>query len=241
MVSSEDVVERVRHVLRSEQRIDLHRTPIDVRIEDGMVTLEGDVADIAAKKLALERIAALPGVAGIVDRLHVQPASPMEDGEIRDALRNALLEEPALANIALHEEVKGEWVAVRLPADGAAGEIRASVSNGIVTLAGDVPGLVLKRLAGVLAWWIPGSRDVVNGIAVTPAEEDSDAEITEAVRVALEKDPFVNASQIRVRTRNSVVTLEGLVPSEAEREMAEFDAWYVFAVDRVINRIVVRD
>ena len=32
----------------------------------------------------------------------------------------------------------------------------------------------------------------------------------------------------------------GLVPSEAEREMAEFDAWYVFAVDKVDNRIEVQ-
>jgi osmotically-inducible protein OsmY len=36
------------------------------------------------------------------------------------------------------------------------------------------------------------------------------------------------------------VTLTGLVPTDAEREMAEFDAWYVFGVDRVINQIAVR-
>ena len=239
MVSTEDILDRVRHELKGEQRLDLHHSPIEARVEDGLLTLEGEVADIAAKKLALERVAALPGVTGIVDRLHVRPASPMEDGEVRDALRNALLQEPAFADIALYEEAKGEWLAVRLPAEGAAGEIRASVADGVVTLAGDVSGLVLKRLAGVLAWWIPGSRDVVNGIAVTPPEEDNDDEITEAVRIALEKDPFVNASQIRVRTRNSQVTLHGFVPSKAEREMAEFDAWYVFAVDKVINRIAV--
>lgn len=31
-----------------------------------------------------------------------------------------------------------------------------------------------------------------------------------------------------------------LVPTRAEREMAEFDAWYVLGVDRVVNRIEVR-
>jgi hypothetical protein len=61
-----------------------------------------------------------------------------------------------------------------------------------------------------------------------------------AVRIALEKDPFVNASQVRVTTRNAIVTLEGIVPKEGECEMAEFDAWYVFGVDRVENRIEVR-
>jgi hypothetical protein len=30
-----------------------------------------------------------------------------------------------------------------------------------------------------------------------------------------------------------------VVPSEAEREIAEFDAWYVFGVDKVDHRIEV--
>jgi osmotically-inducible protein OsmY len=37
-----------------------------------------------------------------------------------------------------------------------------------------------------------------------------------------------------------LVRLTGLVPTEAEREMAGFDAWYVFGVDKVDNRIQVR-
>jgi len=84
------------------------------------------------------------------------------------------------------------------------------------------------------------SRDVTNGLGVEPAEEDSDDEITDAVRLVLEKDPFVDASQIRVGTRAAVVTLAGLVPTDSEREMAEFDAWYIFAVDRVTNKLEVR-
>ncbi|HEX5022545.1 MAG TPA: hypothetical protein VFX54_17890 [Candidatus Binatia bacterium] len=27
-----------------------------------------------------------------------------------------------------------------------------------------------KRLAGVLAWWVPGTRDVVDGLEEVPAE-----------------------------------------------------------------------
>lgn len=87
------------------------------------------------------------------------------------------------------------------------------------------------RLAGVLAWWVPGSRDVVNGLGVEPPEEDNDDEVSDAVRLVLEKDPFVDATRIDVSTRDYVVTLEGLVPAVGEREMAEFDAWYVFGVD----------
>jgi osmotically-inducible protein OsmY len=80
---------------------------------------------------------------------------------------------------------------------------------------------------------------VINGLAVDPPEEDTDDEITDAVRLVLEKDRFIKADQIRVRTRNRVVTLEGLVPNTTIREMAEFDAWYVFGVDRVVNRLQV--
>ena len=91
----------------------------------------------------------------------------------------------------------------------------------------------------MLAWWVPGSRDVINGLAVEPPEEDNDEAIADAVRLALEKDPFVDAGQVRIGVRQAVVTLQGLVPSEAEREMAELDAWYVFGVDGVDNRIEV--
>lgn len=240
MVAALAVLDRARRALRSEPRLDPHRTPIALAFADGVMTVEGEVGDVAAKKLALERVAALPGVEGIVDRLRVKPAQVMGDGQVRDLVRNALLGEPALANVAVREVVKGRELIARVPAADARGAISVRVEEGVVTLAGEVESVAQKCLAGVLAWWVPGSRDVVNGLAVEPPEEISDDEITEAVRIALEKDPFVDAAQLRVTTKDYAVTLEGLVPTEAEREMAEFDAWYVFGVDRVINRIAVR-
>ena len=50
----------------------------------------------------------------------------------------------------------------------------------------------------------------------------------------------MTASQIRVSSRNRVVTLEGLVATEAERDMAEYDAWCVFGVDNIVNDIGAR-
>jgi osmotically-inducible protein OsmY len=47
-------------------------------------------------------------------------------------------------------------------------------------------------------------------------------------------------SQLRIAAKNAVVTLQGLVRTESERQMAEADAWYVFGVDKVINQIEVR-
>ena len=234
-----EVLDRVRAALASEPRLDLHAFPIALGYVDGTLTLEGEVADVAAKKLALERAAALPEVSGILDRLRVRPAQRMGDGEIRDRVRDALLQEPAFAEFAIRERQGARVEAVREP-PAARGALELEVDDGVVTLNGRVPGLDAKRLAGVLAWWVPGSRDVINGIAVEPPEEDSDEAILEAVRLVLEKDPFVDASQIRVGVKHALVRLTGLVPSEAEREMAEFDVWYVFGVDQVDNRIEVR-
>jgi osmotically-inducible protein OsmY len=207
---------------------------------DGILTVEGEVRSVAVKKLLLERGAAHPAVDGIVDRLRVAPAQPMGDSQIRDLVRDALLEEAALAEVAIREAVKGENFTVREPPGVCLGDISVEVEDGVVTLDGLVPSLAHKRLAGVLAWWVPGTRDVINGLEVRFPEEDRDEEITDAVRMVLEKDPFVDASQIRITTRESVVTLEGVVPKDAEREMAESDTWYVFGVDKVDNRLSVR-
>ena len=240
MSDREEVLAAVRQALSSEPRIGPQAPHLEMDFAAGTLTLAGELPSIAAKKLALEHVAALAGVDGIVDRLHVAPAERMGDGQVRDLVRRALEQEPAFMELAISETVKGAERSVREPADRRRGWIRLSVADGVVTLDGEVPGLGFKRLAGVLAWWVPGSRDVVNGLGITPDEADNDAEITEAVRMVLEKDPFVNAGQIIVGTVDAVVTLAGLVPNETEREMAEFDAWYVFGVDRVHNKIEVQ-
>jgi hypothetical protein len=52
--------------------------------------------------------------------------------------------------------------------------------------------------------------------------------------------PFVSADHVGVSTRRRVVTLTGVVPKDAEREMAEHDAWYVAGVEDVCDELVVR-
>jgi osmotically-inducible protein OsmY len=184
---SRDLLERARAALQSEPRIRLHEHPVHLQFVDGVMTVEGEVSSPGAKKLALERVAAFPEVNAIVDRLHVAPAERMGDGQIRDLVRGALLGEPAFEELSILDERQGELRPVRIPPTGSRGEIRFLVEDGIVTLSGEVPRLGLKRLAGVLAWWVPGSRAVVNGIAVVPPEEDRDDEMTDAVRIALRR------------------------------------------------------
>ena len=239
MSSNQNTLDRVRSALSSEARIHPTTGPIHLAFADAELVMEGEVTDIAGKKLALECVARLPEVRTIIDRLHVRPAIPMSDGEIRDHVRDALLEETTLASCTIREWVKGQLEITREPSD-ATGTIDVRVEDGIVTLDGDVAGLGQKRFAGVLAWWVPGSRDVINGLGVTPPEQESEAGITDTVRQVLEKDPFVNAESIVVNTRGAVVYLDGTVPRDAERALAENDAWYVFGIDKVVNRLTVR-
>lgn len=233
------VVEAVRQALRSDPRVRPTAGPIHVARDGDAVLLEGEVADIAGKKRALEAAARVQGVGGVIDRLRVRPAEAMGDGAIREAVLRALLGESALADCTIRARAKGVVETLREPAD-ATGTIEVCVADGVVTLDGEVAGLGRKRLAGVLAWWVPGSRDVVNGLGVEPPEDDSDAAIAEAVRQAIEADPAVDAADIQVTVRDGVVTLDGTVRQEPQRAAAEADAWYVFGVDDVINRLVVR-
>jgi osmotically-inducible protein OsmY len=238
--SKKRTIKRIRAQFENEPRINLHRYPIRLSFSDGDIVLEGEAWNIAAKKLALELAARFPGVGKIVDRLRVVPAQRMGDAEIRDRVWRVLVQETAFDTCAIRALVKKQLQTVRESTIEAVGEIVVEVRDGVVILNGLVPSLCHKRLAGVLAWWVPGSRDVINGLEEVPAEEDSDDEITDAVRLVLEKDPFVNSDQVRVTTRRSIVTLQGAVPSKETSELAELDAWYVFGVDGVVNSLEVR-
>jgi osmotically-inducible protein OsmY len=240
MSTSHDVIKAVKAAWEHERRINLHTHPVTIKYENGVLTLEGEVQDIAAKKLSMELAIVVPDVTGIVDRLHVSPAVRKGDGAILTAVRDVLLQEPALQDCAIRVRNKGRVETIREAASSNSGVIELSVTDGVVLLDDHVPSLAKKRLAGVLAWWVPGSRDVINGMAVEPPEEDHEEELLDAVRLVLTRDPFVDADQIRVSAKNSVVTLEGLVINEVQRRAAENDVWFVFGVDKVINKLEVQ-
>jgi osmotically-inducible protein OsmY len=237
-MNAAEVAKNLRAALEHEPGVNLHRDRIEVDFSNGVATLSGEVRNIAAKRLTLELAAAIPAVSGIVDRLRIRPAVPMGDGAIADRVEQALTGESAFDDCGISRQV-GEARTVVRPAASPARWIEIRVADGVVTLDGHVPSLSHKRLSAALAWWVPGTRDVINGLGVEPDEEDTDDEILDALRIVLEKDPLVDATQIRASCRSSVITLEGLVRSEAERDLAGFDAWALFGVDNVINRIEV--
>lgn len=234
------IVERIRAALERDSRINLHHYPIALAFAGDDLVLTGELADVAAKKIALELAAAIAPRTGIVDRLRVKPAQTMSDAELREQVIKVLLDEPALEHCLLHSRLPNQLQTHRDGIPEPIGAIVVEVRDGVVTLNGEVPSLSHKRLAGVLAWWVPGCRNVIDGLAEVPAQQDNDDELTDAVCLALEKDPFINATKSRVTSKEGVVTLAGLVPNETMKRMAERDAWFVLGVREVVNKIAVK-
>jgi len=233
------VLNEVRAALKSETRLGASFTPDRLELDaDGVLIFEAEVEIVAQKKIALGAVAALPEITGIVDRVRVVPADQMGDAEIREHLREAYSQDPALAGLKIRE-YRGEGYEIISSPQDPHGSIDYEVVDGIVTLNGAVRGLTTKRYIGVLAWWVPGSRDVINGVAVEPGEEDGADKIADAVHLVHQKNPYLDAAQVKVGVRTRTVRLTGFLPSETQRKMAENDAWYVFGVDIVINEIEI--
>lgn len=239
MQSKEAILRQVQAAIEHEAGIDAQSHAVAMDFRDGVLLLEGEVSNVGTKKLALGAASHVEGVDRVDDRLRVDAGPPPGDGATRDAVCRWLLRDIDFQNCAIMARVKGQREMLREAGRDSAGEIEVAVEDGVVTLTGHVISLSHKRLAGVLAWWARGCRDVVNKLDVSPAEEDNDEEIAEALRLVLESDPYVHADQIGVGARDRVVTLQGQVWSEGERERAEQDAWCVFAVERVVNRLQV--
>jgi osmotically-inducible protein OsmY len=233
------VRKQVHAALEREHRINLHRHPVKIESADGTVTLEGEVADVAAKRLALQLAASVQGVRNVVDRLRVTPGEKRGDGAVRDSAARLLLEQPELRGCSLNVRTNEKIEVLRRVTDDPAGEIQLSVTDGVVVLEGTVISQSHRRFAGALAWWIPGRRDVINALEVRPAYEDRDDEISEVMRLVLEADPEVDADQIRTNCNGKVVFLDGAVPSEQQKRRAELDAWSLLSIRGVVNRLDV--
>ncbi len=236
------VEKAVRAALERVPAVNLHRWPVQIEynVVDRALTLEGEVESIVAKRRAYECARHVPGVDGIMDRLCVRPSEPRGDGAIRASIARALLDEPTLRDCMLHVYHKGIMETLRVP-PGGKDVIGVTVVDGVVELTGHVGSLSHKQLAGALAWWAPGCRDVQNTMAIEPPEAGNDGEIADALRLVLEKDPLMpHADDLGIDVRQNVVTLSGVVTTAEERRQAEYNAWYLVGVRDVVNRIEVR-
>ncbi|MGD2075793.1 MAG: BON domain-containing protein [Gammaproteobacteria bacterium] len=238
MQQPEEMIAAVRAALEKRREINLHESPIELSVREGVVVMRGEVRDIIAKRVA--RLAAVEalGVDHVLDELCMAPAERRSDAQIVETLERMLMSESAFRDYP-RTVVTGAHPQPPAGASPGEGAIGAAVQDGVVTLQGTVGSLTHRRLADVLAWWTPGSRCVHNYLHVVPQERDSDAEVSDALRVVFDKNPWLDAGAIRVRVKERVVTLEGVVSSRELSRMAERDAWYVLGVHGVDNRLQV--
>lgn len=240
MRDADEIRQQARAALEREPRVNPHRSPIEITIEEQSTTLTGEVSGIDAKRRAVERVRAIVGVEKVVDRLRVAPSEALGDSAIRDKLCGYLLDEPVYKRMAVSCRAEGGREILSRRPDEPEGRIEIVVADGIVTLRGEVFSLSHRRLAAVLAWWVPGVSNVINELVVEPPEDDNDDEISDAIELVLDKDPIIHAGQIARHVRDGRVVLRGLVTSEEEKRMAEEDVWYVEGVREVSNELLVQ-
>src|SRR3989337_792081 len=95
-----------------------------------------------------------------------------------------------------------------------------------------------KKLALEIAGACGGIQRIVDRLRVAPAERVGDAAIRDHVRHTLLQEPVLSACSIRFPSGNHMETARE-VANEKVKEVAEFDAWYVFGADTVLNRLLV--
>ncbi|MGI5241813.1 BON domain-containing protein [Dactylosporangium sp. CA-139066] len=208
-----DVIEELRWDSR------LQPNAIAVGVHHGVVTLAGWV-DNYSKKWAAERAAhRIRGVKAVADDIEVRlpVAAQLPDSEIAAAAVRAL-----------------EWDAF-VPID----HVEVTVTNGWVTLRGEVEWEHERRAAQRAVDKLPGVRGVTNLLSVRPRVQPSPKDLRRRIEEALVRSAETDAEHLNVDVQNDKIVLTGRVRSWAERQEAERVAWSAPGVTTVENRIVV--
>jgi osmotically-inducible protein OsmY len=239
-VKPPDIVTAAQRALQTSPRGDLTREGIQVQHDGDALVISGEVDEVADKKIALEQVSAVPGVDAMIDSLHVRTRLHRDDQAVAADVESALTGDPAFADcsVTIQKSFSPPAVASDRPPQKP-GWMSIRVEQGVVVLDGDVPTLLQRRLAGLLAWWVPGVRDVADALGVLSEEVDGGDQIASAMRAVLERDPDVGSPAIEVRASGSVVTLDGRVNSSSAAQAAERDAWCLLGVNGVENRLAV--
>lgn len=127
-------------------------------------------------------------------------------------------------------------------------DIMTDVKNGHVTLTGKVESSVDKALAAELIKSLDGVKGVENKLTVMNENESTsevvktltDSKAATVVKTRLLFSTDVSGTQINVDVADGVVTLQGEVASDAERQLALTIAKNTDDVKKVVDKIKVK-
>lgn len=220
--------------LWQDQRVDLEHAAIDFATEDGHLRLEGEVPGLAAKRIIANVAQQIAGEEVLVDDRLCLQLEAAGDADIAGRVGRYLNQEPEFRDYSVTTHYDSQSYIVQQH-DRSDYRIHAGVQGGVISLMGDVGSHTHRRFAEVLCWWVPGCIRVDNELEVRPYEADSDDLLTDAIRIVLEKDPFVDASQLRAATAAGIVELHGLLPNELAHDHVVRDVWAVPGVLEVYD------
>ncbi|WP_122868026.1 BON domain-containing protein [Pseudomonas viridiflava] len=204
-----------------------HLSPfkIDVDVEQGTATLKGKVENDVDRELA-ERIALdIKGIDKVDNQLETDAALASEPGTKANMAQR-------FEDATLVATVKSKllWSSVT-----EALNIDVDSKDGVVTLKGRAQSPEAKELAGSLASNTDGVVSVNNLISLSaadsiaaktqpqnlnPVEQLSDAWVTSKVKSSLIYSRNLDGLNIKVDTKEGLVTLNGVVANFAEKELA---------------------
>jgi osmotically-inducible protein OsmY len=205
----------VKLALDWEPSIDV--ADIGISVNSGVVTLRGDVKSYTEKKTA-ERVAlAVYGVKAVANDINVRIPGMFErtDSEIALAIVNAL-----------------KWNTT-VPAD----KVSVTVSNGWITLRGELDWNYQKEAAARAVKDLLGVVGLINDIKVKPHVNVVDVE--SKIEAALKRSAEIDARRIHVGASDGKVVLSGNVHSWFEREEARRAAWAAPGVREVEDHIAI--
>jgi osmotically-inducible protein OsmY len=210
--SDDDIKFWVKDAISEDPHIDT--SGVKVAVLDGVVTLSGEVRNIASKKYADLEAKKVKGVLGVVNKLIVLP-NYMWDTDIVQIIRHRIIND-----VAIESE-----------------NINVTCADGKVRLTGDVASWSEKEEAGLLASEVRGVKDVENKLIVNWKISRPDNAIEKDVRACLKRDVYLIDLPIDVSVKNGVVTLSGTVGSEYQKNRAYDDARWVDNVTGVNNNL----
>lgn len=205
-IAAEPPVDGISEAVKTELKLDqaVPGRQIEVRAEDGIVTLAGQVDNLIAKRRAARIATTVRGVKSVVNTIRVEPAELRTPRGIEKDLMAAIAEAPV-----------GQTYAVTAAVDG----------DGKVVLEGAVGSWKEKQYVENIAAGISGVTAVENRLNIRYREPRLDKQIAGDVRAALRWDAMVDGELIEVEVSDGVVQLSGKVGSAAEKERAVNDSW----------------